>query len=111
MRPLPRIGAHAILAGEVNSATEWAPPSLPPFVPTEFVPIAETVERKLEALRCYGGELRGPVRVDPARHAASDVGDEPLMLAGHLPVVVSRKRADGVPLARSRGRRASRAAG
>ncbi|MEH2525562.1 MULTISPECIES: tetraacyldisaccharide 4'-kinase [unclassified Bradyrhizobium] len=53
--------------------------------------------------RGYGGELRGPVRVDPARHAASDVGDEPLMLAGHLPAVVSRKRADGVPLARSQG--------
>ena len=53
--------------------------------------------------RGYGGELRGPVRVDPDRHAASDVGDEPLMLAGHLPVVMSRKRADGVPLARSLG--------
>ncbi|KRR29340.1 tetraacyldisaccharide 4'-kinase [Bradyrhizobium retamae] len=53
--------------------------------------------------RGYGGELRGPVRVDPERHAAADVGDEPLMLAGHLPVVVSRKRADGVPLARSQG--------
>ncbi|MFG3595825.1 tetraacyldisaccharide 4'-kinase [Bradyrhizobium sp. RDI18] len=53
--------------------------------------------------RGYGGELRGPVRVDPERHAAADVGDEPLMLAGHLPVVVSRKRAEGVPLARSQG--------
>ena len=53
--------------------------------------------------RGYGGQLRGPVRVDPGRHAASDVGDEPLMLADHLPVVVSRKRADGVPLARSQG--------
>jgi tetraacyldisaccharide 4'-kinase len=53
--------------------------------------------------RGYGGELRGPVRVDPARHAASDVGDEPLMLAGTLPVVVSRKRAEGVPLARAHG--------
>jgi tetraacyldisaccharide 4'-kinase len=53
--------------------------------------------------RGYGGELRGPVRVDPVRHAAADVGDEPLMLAGALPVVVSRKRADGVPLARSQG--------
>jgi tetraacyldisaccharide 4'-kinase len=53
--------------------------------------------------RGYGGELRGPVRVDPARHAASDVGDEPLMLACVLPVVVSRKRAEGVPLARAHG--------
>ena len=53
--------------------------------------------------RGYGGKLRGPVRVDPARHAASDVGDEPLMLAGQLPVVVSRSRAEGVPLVRAQG--------
>ena len=53
--------------------------------------------------RGYGGEARGPVKVDPSRHSASQVGDEPLMLAGHVPVVVSRKRADGVPLARSQG--------
>jgi tetraacyldisaccharide 4'-kinase len=51
--------------------------------------------------RGYGGRLRGPVRVDPVRHAAGDVGDEPLMMAAALPVVVSRERADGVPLARS----------
>ena len=53
--------------------------------------------------RGYGGRLRGPVRVDPSRHAASDVGDEPLMIASQLPVVVARKRADGVPLAKSLG--------
>jgi tetraacyldisaccharide 4'-kinase len=51
--------------------------------------------------RGYGGKLHGPVKVDPARHAAADVGDEPLMLAATLPVVVSRQRADGVPMARS----------
>jgi|KBSSwiStaDraftv2_1062776.scaffolds.fasta_scaffold284662_2 tetraacyldisaccharide 4'-kinase len=53
--------------------------------------------------RGYGGKLRGPVKVDPARHAATDVGDEPLMLAATLPVVVARRRGDGVPLARSLG--------
>jgi tetraacyldisaccharide 4'-kinase len=53
--------------------------------------------------RGYGGKLRGPVKVDPVRHVAADVGDEPLMLAGTLPVVVARRRADGVPLARSLG--------
>jgi tetraacyldisaccharide 4'-kinase len=53
--------------------------------------------------RGYGGKLRGPVKVDPARHVAADVGDEPLMLAGTLPVVVARQRAGGVPLARSLG--------
>jgi tetraacyldisaccharide 4'-kinase len=51
--------------------------------------------------RGYGGKLHGPVKVDPQRHAAADVGDEPLMLAATLPVVVSRNRADGVPMARS----------
>ena len=53
--------------------------------------------------RGYGGRLRGPVKVDPARHVAADVGDEPLMLSATLPVVVARQRADGVPLARSLG--------
>jgi tetraacyldisaccharide 4'-kinase len=53
--------------------------------------------------RGYGGKLRGPIRVDSARHGAADVGDEPLMMAASLPVVISRERADGVPLARAQG--------
>ncbi len=65
--------------------------------------LRELGETPVVLSRGYGGKLRGPVRVDPARHAASDVGDEPLMMADALPVVVSRKRADGVPLARAQG--------
>jgi tetraacyldisaccharide 4'-kinase len=65
--------------------------------------LRELGETPVVLSRGYGGKLRGPVRVDPARHAASDVGDEPLMMASTLPVVVARKRADGVPLARSQG--------
>jgi tetraacyldisaccharide 4'-kinase len=53
--------------------------------------------------RGYGGRLRGPVGVDPARHVAADVGDEPLMLARTIAVVVARDRIDGVALARSLG--------
>lgn len=51
--------------------------------------------------RGYGWRLRGPVMVDPARHSAEDVGDEPLMLAPQIPVAVSRDRINGVALARS----------
>ena len=53
--------------------------------------------------RGYGGQLRGPIMVDPERHAAADVGDEPLMLARTVPVVVARDRIGGVALARSQG--------
>jgi tetraacyldisaccharide 4'-kinase len=65
--------------------------------------LRELGETPVVLSRGYGGKLRGPVRVDPARHAASDVGDEPLMMADALPVVVSRQRSEGVPLARAQG--------
>jgi tetraacyldisaccharide 4'-kinase len=63
--------------------------------------LRELGETPVVLSRGYGGKLRGPVKVDPTTHTASDVGDEPLMLAAVLPVIVSRKRADGVPLARA----------
>jgi tetraacyldisaccharide 4'-kinase len=45
--------------------------------------------------RGYGGRLRGPVLVDPKTHTAADVGDEPLLLAGIAPTMVSANRPDG----------------
>ncbi|MCA6111064.1 tetraacyldisaccharide 4'-kinase [Bradyrhizobium cenepequi] len=65
--------------------------------------LRELGEAPVVLSRGYGGQLRGPVKVDPSSHSAADVGDEPLMLAERLPVVVARDRADGVALVKSQG--------
>src|SRR6202022_2968404 len=75
----------------------------PPAVRALTQVLRELGETPVVLSRGYGGRLRGPVKVDPERHTAADVGDEPLMLARTVPVIVARDRIDGVALARSQG--------
>jgi tetraacyldisaccharide 4'-kinase len=75
---------------------------------TGKTPVVREIARRLGGhvlSRGYGGSLAGPVQVDPARHTAAEVGDEPLMLAKDLPVWVARDRAAGAKAAAEAGAR------
>ncbi|MDO8979505.1 MAG: tetraacyldisaccharide 4'-kinase [Afipia sp.] len=65
--------------------------------------LREMGEQPFVVSRGYGGSQQVPVRVDQISHTAADVGDEPLMMASSVPVIVSRDRVSGAALARAHG--------
>ncbi len=70
-------------------------------------PVALYFGRRMNAMgvkafyltRGYGGSLEGPVQVNPAKHTAAEVGDEPLLLAEILPTIKCADRLKGAKLA------------
>lgn len=57
-RPLPGSCVLSIYTFEVMSSTEWATPTVEPFLPNYFVDITNTLNKKIKALHAYEMEMR-----------------------------------------------------
>jgi tetraacyldisaccharide 4'-kinase len=74
---------------------------------TGKTPLSQAILQRLREARIdaqalsrgYGGRLKGPIEVDYREHLASDVGDEPLLLARQAPTWICADRPAGAAAA------------
>lgn len=90
-----RVGVPVICIGNINAGGTGK-------TPTAIAVAQRLADRGVKAhavTRGYGGEVKGPLRVEERLHTAADVGDEALLLAAFLPTWVAVDRLAGAQAA------------
>jgi tetraacyldisaccharide 4'-kinase len=98
-RPGARAGVPVVCIGNLTVGGAGKTPTAMTVVRL----LADAGEAPVLLSRGYGGACAGPLRVDPARHRAKDVGDEPLLLARMATTFVARDRVKGAAAAVAAG--------